>query len=132
MLERVAVIDVSGPEERSDLKVLINPEIVERSGKLTWEEGCLSFPQLYEKIERSARVKVRALNEQGESYEIEAEELLAVALQHEIDHLDGVLFTDHLSQLKRRLSMKRYRKILLNIEKKKEEDAAEAAEVDAP
>lgn len=127
VLKRVAVIDVSAPDDDPDLKVLINPEVIERSGEITWEEGCLSFPKLYEKIDRAHDVVVRAQNEKGETYEIEASELLAVALQHEIDHLDGVLFIDRMSHLKRRRALKKYKKILDGIEKQKEEAEAEAA-----
>ncbi len=112
VLKRVTVIDISKPDEENNLLVLINPQIVERSGKITWEEGCLSFPGLYEKIDRARQVKVRALNVEGEVFEVEGEELLAVAMQHEIDHLDGVLFTDRMSQLKKRRAMKKYKKIL--------------------
>jgi peptide deformylase len=126
VLKRVCVIDVSGPEEQNDLKVLINPEIVSKSGDITWEEGCLSFPQLYEKIDRAHDVVVRALDEEGEEYEIEASELLAVAMQHEIDHLDGVLFIDHMSHLKRRRALKRYRKTLEQLERQKQEQAEPA------
>lgn len=122
VLRRVAVIDITGPEERKDLKVLINPEIIDRSGSITWEEGCLSFPKLYEKIDRAHDVVVRATNEKGEVYEIEASELLAVALQHEIDHLDGVLFTDRMSHLKKRRAMKKYKKILETLDEDSEEE----------
>jgi len=124
VLKRVAVIDVSGPEERSDLKVLINPQIIDRKGAITWEEGCLSFPRLYEKIDRAHDVVIRALNEHGETYEIEASELLAVALQHEIDHLDGVLFIDRMSHLKRRRALKKYKKILEDLENDEESEDA--------
>jgi peptide deformylase len=126
VLKRVCVIDVSGPEDDKDLKVLINPEIVSQTGKITWEEGCLSFPQLYEKIDRAHDVVVRALNEKGEEYEIEGSELLAVAMQHEIDHLDGVLFLDRMSHLKRRRALKKYRKILDQLERKKAQEAESA------
>lgn len=126
--KRVAVIDISKADEPAELRVLINPEIVSRSGDITWEEGCLSFPSLYEKIDRANDVVVRALNEKGEEYEIEASELLAVALQHEIDHLDGVLFIDRMSHLKRRRALKRYKKILEALEKKAEKDEQEVAD----
>jgi peptide deformylase len=117
VLKRVAVIDVSGPDDPPDPKVLINPQIVERSGKITWEEGCLSFPRLYEKVDRASEVVVKALNEKGEEVTYEADELLSVALQHEIDHLDGVLFIDRISRLKRNRALKRYRKILEQLER---------------
>ena len=96
--KRVIVIDVT--EDRSGLTVLINPEILERSGEQVCEEGCLSVPGIYEKVSRAERVKVRALNEKGEPFEFEADGLLAVCVQHEIDHLDGKVFVEYLSQLK--------------------------------
>lgn len=96
--ERVIVIDVS--EDKSGLMALINPEIIERSGEQTCEEGCLSVPGIYDTVTRAERVKVRALNEKGETIEFEADGLLAVCVQHEIDHLDGKVFVEYLSQLK--------------------------------
>ena len=95
---RIVVIDVS--EDKSGLMALINPEILERSGEQVCEEGCLSVPGIYEKVSRAERVKVRALNENGESFEFEADGLLAVCVQHEIDHLDGKVFVEYLSPLK--------------------------------
>lgn len=96
--ERVIVIDVS--EDRSGLLALINPEITARSGEQVCEEGCLSVPGVYDKVARSERVTVRALNEKGETISFEADGLLAVCVQHEIDHLDGKVFVEYLSQLK--------------------------------
>ena len=96
--QRVIVIDVS--EDRSGLMALINPVILERDGEQVHEEGCLSVPGIYEKVTRAERVKVRALNEKGESFEFEADGLLAVCVQHEIDHLDGKVFVEYLSPLK--------------------------------
>ena len=96
--QRFMVIDVS--EDKSGLMALINPEILERSGEQVCEEGCLSVPGIYEKVTRAERVKVRALNEKGESFEFEADGLLAVCVQHEIDHLDGKVFVEYLSPLK--------------------------------
>ncbi|CAI07788.1 peptide deformylase [Aromatoleum aromaticum] len=96
--KRVVVIDVS--EDRSTLRAFINPEILEKSGEQTCEEGCLSVPGVYEKVTRAERVKVRALDERGEPFELEAEGLLAVCIQHEIDHLDGRVFVEYLSPLK--------------------------------
>jgi peptide deformylase len=95
--ERIAVIDVDDKPF-----AIINPEIVEREGSARGEEGCLSIPEVYGEVEREARVVVRALNERGEAVEIEATELLARCLQHEIDHLHGRLFIDYLSTLKKR------------------------------
>lgn len=96
--KRVVVIDVS--EDKSKLLAFVNPEILERSGEQICEEGCLSVPGIYEKVNRSERVKVRALDAKGEPFILEAEGLLAVCVQHEIDHLDGRVFVEHLSQLK--------------------------------
>ena len=96
--KRVVVIDVS--EDKSKLFAFINPEILDRSGEQVCEEGCLSVPGIYEKVTRSEHVKVRALDPQGEPFTLEADGLLAVCIQHEIDHLDGKVFVEHLSQLK--------------------------------
>ncbi len=97
--ERVVVIDVS--EEGNQLRVLINPEIIWRSEEMiVYEEGCLSVPSIYDKVDRHAEVKVRALNEKGEEYEFHADGLLAVCVQHELDHLLGKVFVEHLSPLK--------------------------------
>lgn len=98
--ERVVVIDTS--EERDDPRVLINPEIIQASDEMIiWEEGCLSVPAIYDKVERHAQVRVRALNREGQSYEFDADELLAVCVQHELDHLMGKVFVEYLSPLKR-------------------------------
>jgi peptide deformylase len=96
--KRLVVIDVS--EDKNDLQVFINPEIVSREGECEAEEGCLSVPGIYELVTRAAKVKVRALNLEGEPFELEADELLAVCVQHEIDHLDGKVFVEYLSRLK--------------------------------
>ncbi len=96
--QRVIVIDVS--EDNSALLALINPEIIERDGEQTGEEGCLSVPGIYEKVTRAEHVRVRALNERGERFELDAHGLLAVCIQHEIDHLDGKVFVEYLSSLK--------------------------------
>lgn len=96
--KRVVVIDVS--EDKSKLLAFVNPEILERSGEQICEEGCLSVPGIYEKVSRSERVKVCALDPRGEPFILEAEGLLAVCIQHEIDHIDGKVFVEHLSQLK--------------------------------
>ena len=98
--ERVIVIDTS--EGRDDPIVLINPELVEKSEEMAIsEEGCLSVPEIYDRVERHARVRVRALDRDGETHEVEAEGLLAVAVQHEMDHLLGKVFVEYLSPLKR-------------------------------
>lgn len=96
--KRIAVIDVS--QERDKLQVFINGEIIGREGACDSEEGCLSVPGVRETVPRAERVKVRALNEKGEPFELEAEGLLAVCLQHEFDHLDGKVFVEYLSRLK--------------------------------
>jgi peptide deformylase len=98
------IIDIADAEEPSDLRVFINPEILEAEGDITWQEGCLSFPGVQEDIERSLKVKVRAQDREGKWFELEAEGLLAVAIQHEYDHLQGVLMIDHMGPLKKRLT----------------------------
>lgn len=97
--ERVIVIDIS--ETHDDLRVFINPEIVAQSGRAEGEEGCLSVPGVFDKVERAERVTVRALGRDGKPYELEADGLLAVCIQHEMDHLQGRVFVDYLSNLKR-------------------------------
>ncbi len=112
--ERITVIDVSFKKNPEDKIALINPEIVEMEGKQIEEEGCLSLPDIREKVSRAAWVKVRAQDVTGEFFEVEGEELLARALQHEIDHLDGVLFIDRLSRLKRELVLRKMKKLIKN------------------
>ncbi|HLV22425.1 MAG TPA: peptide deformylase [Polyangiaceae bacterium] len=102
VMKRIFVIDVAGEDEPSDLRVFINCEILELDGVQTWNEGCLSFPGLSEEIKRAERVKVRALGLDGEPFELEADGLMAVAIQHENDHLNGVLMIDKVNALKRR------------------------------
>ena len=96
--QRLIVIDVS--EEKNQPLVLINPEITEKEGEEQMEEGCLSVPGIYEPVTRAEKIRVRALDREGESFELETDGLLAVCIQHEIDHLDGHLFVDYLSKLK--------------------------------
>jgi peptide deformylase len=112
--KRLTVIDISFRKDPKDKIVLINPEVVEEEGKQFEEEGCLSLPDIREKVRRAARVKVRAQNEKGESFEVEGEELLARAFLHEIDHLDGILFIDRISRLKRELALRKIRKMQKN------------------
>lgn len=95
---RVVVIDVS--ETRDQLQVFINPEIVQQAGKQVFEEGCLSVPGIYDEVERAHHVRVKALDRLGQPFEVEADDLLATCLQHEIDHLNGKVFVDYLSRLK--------------------------------
>jgi peptide deformylase len=97
--KRVVIIDIS--EARDDLKVFINPELVSAEGEAEHEEGCLSVPGYYDKVTRAARIVVRAQNERGEPFELGAEGLLAVCIQHEMDHLLGKVFVEYLSPLKR-------------------------------
>jgi peptide deformylase len=97
--KRVVVIDIS--ENRDEPMIFINPEIIAKSGDTEYEEGCLSVPQSYAKVERASAVTVKAQNEKGEWFEVQAEGLLAICLQHELDHLMGKLFIDYLSPLKR-------------------------------
>lgn len=102
--KRLFIVDVAtDDDEPSDLRVFINPEIVELHGETFFDEGCLSFPGAREEIRRAERIKVRAVNRHGEPFELEADGLLAIAIQHENDHLDGKLMIDHLSILRRRL-----------------------------
>src|ERR1700722_1272051 len=112
--KQITVIDTSFKERPEEKLVLINPEVIERSGKQNEEEGCLSLPDIREKVQRAAWVKVRAQDVNGEWFEIEGEELLARAFQHEIDHLDGVLFIDRLSRLKRDLVIRKIKKQIKN------------------
>ena len=109
--QRVVTIDVSREDEARQPMVFVNPEIVWRSDELSvYEEGCLSIPEYYEEVERPARVKVRFTNLAGEPQEIDADGILATCLQHEIDHLEGVLFIDHISKLKRDRVTRRFTK----------------------
>lgn len=106
--KRVLVIDIS--DTRNDPVCLINPEILESSGNEEMEEGCLSVPDVYETVERAERIKVRALDLEGKVIEFETAGLLAICIQHEIDHLDGKLFVDRLSQIKRSRIRKKFEK----------------------
>ncbi|MDV3238500.1 MAG: peptide deformylase [Gammaproteobacteria bacterium] len=105
---RVLVVDVS--EEKNQPLTFINPEILDRQGTEEMEEGCLSVPGFYEKVRRAERVRVRALDRDGKAFELETDGLLAVCIQHEIDHLDGKLFVDYISSLKRQRIRKKLEK----------------------
>jgi peptide deformylase len=108
---RIVTLDLAKKDEPKDPQVFINPELVWTSdGKNTHEEGCLSIPEYYEEVERPAEVKVRYLDLDGKNREVEARGLLATCLQHEIDHLNGVLFIDHISKLKRDRVVKKFTK----------------------
>ena len=112
--KRIAVIDVSFKKNPSDKIALINPEIIHAEGKQVEEEGCLSLPEIREKVSRAEIVKVRAQDVTGNWFEVEGQELLSRALQHEIDHLDGVLFIDRISRLKRELVLRKIKKMQKN------------------
>lgn len=114
---RVLVVDIREPEEEgtgSDtpgaLHVLVNPRIVERDGHIVWEEGCLSVPGVYEDVKRSNHIVVEAFGRDGQPIRIDAKGLLAVCIQHEMDHLEGIMFLDHLSRLKLRMATKTYKR----------------------
>ena len=119
---RLVVVDTDWTEEDAERNplVLVNPEIVEASGKITWTEGCLSVPDFEAEVERADRVRLQAQDLDGKEIEIEAEGLKAVCFQHEIDHLDGVLFIDRISRLKRNRYIER-RKKQLRREREEEE-----------
>jgi peptide deformylase len=109
--KRVITADLAKKDEPRAPQVFINPEILSRSEELsTYEEGCLSIPEIHEDVERPAKVRVRYLDRDGKPHEVDAEGLLATCLQHEIDHLDGVLFIDHISKLKRDRIVKKFSK----------------------
>ena len=112
--KRLTVIDTSGGEKdvEPNKVVLINPEIIFKEGKQTGEEGCLSIPGFREDVRRHKRVKVRAHNVKGEVFEIDGEDLMARAMQHEIDHLNGILFLAHLSPLKREVIKRKIKKLI--------------------
>jgi peptide deformylase len=106
--KQVLVIDIS--DERDDLRVFINPVLLQAEGEAENEEGCLSVPGYYDKVARAERIRVRALNERGETFELDADGLLAVCVQHEMDHLRGKVFVEYLSPLKRTRLAARMRK----------------------
>lgn len=121
---RIFIMDIAKEEEPSDLRVFINPEIVERHGEIAWEEGCLSFPGAREEITRAERIRVRALDRDGKTFELVFEGLAAVAVQHENDHLDGKLMIDHLSLIRRRLLHREMSKIATAKRRDKADDEA--------
>ena len=106
--QRIIIIDIS--DQCNEPICLINPEIIEKSGEIQWEEGCLSVPDYYENVIRANDIKVQALNHHGETFDLEASEMLSVCIQHEIDHLNGILFVDHLSKLKQKRLKKKTEK----------------------
>ena len=109
--KRVTIIDLSQGKDPEQKLVLVNPEIIFREGKQYEEEGCLSFPEIREKVQRASKVKVRAQDLKGKWFEMDGEELLSRAFQHEIDHLDGMLFIFRMSALKRDLVLRKIRKM---------------------
>jgi peptide deformylase len=109
---RLTVVDLSNQKEEDGKIVLINPEVIVREGKQIEEEGCLSLPDIREKVSRAMKVTVRAQDLDAEWFEVDGEELLARAFQHEIDHLDGVLFIERISRLKRDLALRKIRKLI--------------------
>jgi peptide deformylase len=109
-LHRLFIVDVAGEDEPSNLIVFINPEITQKEGEQCGSEGCLSFPGISEEIKRASKITVRALNRKGEPFELTAEGLLAVAIQHENDHLDGVLMIDRMGVLKKRIIQRKMQK----------------------
>jgi len=109
--KRVTVIDLSQGKDPKQKLVLVNPEVIFREGKQYEEEGCLSFPDIREKVSRAAKVRIRAQDETGKWFEMDGEELLSRAFQHEIDHLDGMLFIFRMSTLKRDLNLRKIRKL---------------------
>lgn len=123
---RLVVIDITGPDKREDLRVLVNPKITAAEGKVVSEEGCLSVSGYRSDVARSEKVTVEATDLDGKPLSIEADGLLAVCLQHELDHLDGVLFIDRISRLKRSLYDKKVKK--LQRERAKSLKEAEAAQ----
>jgi peptide deformylase len=109
--KRLATIDLSMGKEPDDKLVFINPEIIFSDGKVYDEEGCLSFPDIREKVVRAAKVRVRAQDQHGKWFEMDGDDLLARCLQHEIDHVDGMLFIFRMSTLKRNLNLRKIRKM---------------------
>ena len=109
--KRITVVDLSMGKDPKQKLVLINPEIILSEGRQYEEEGCLSFPEIREKIVRAAKVRIRAQDSNGKWFEMDGEELLARAFQHEIDHLDGVVFLFRMSALKRSLNLRKIRKM---------------------
>ena len=106
--QRLIVIDVS--DEGNQPLCFINPEIIKKNGEIEYEEGCLSVPNYYENVKRANEIKVSALNELGQPFEIDADEMLSICIQHEMDHLKGILFVDHLSKLKQKRLRKKAEK----------------------
>lgn len=109
IFSRIIVIDVS--DDRSQPLCIINPEIIHREGVQYEAEGCLSFPGVFDKVERAAKIRLKALDKEGKTYELDAEDILSICIQHEMDHLEGILFIDHLSRIKQERARKKLEKI---------------------
>lgn len=109
---RIMVVDLGARGDREELAFCINPEWVSQEGEMYEEEGCLSVPKIYEKVKRPSKVKIRATDREGNLFELEGEEFLSKALCHEMDHLDGVVFVDRLSPLKRDMVKRKIRKMV--------------------
>lgn len=107
--QRIITIDIS--ENKSNKMCLINPTITKKEGQIAWEEGCLSFPGVYAKVKRAEKIEVEYLDENGDKHELKTDGLLAVCIQHEIDHLDGITFYDHLSKIKQSMLNKKLQKL---------------------
>lgn len=122
VLKRVIVLDTTPRQPESTPIAMINPEIISTEGETTYNEGCLSIPGEAEDVDRALKVTVRFLNTEGKTQTLTADGLLAIAVQHEVDHLDGVVFVDHVSALKRDLIRKRMKKL----QAERQEDRAEA------
>jgi peptide deformylase len=125
VLQRVIVIDTSPRQEGQKLLHFVNPEIVRSEGTRVYTEGCLSIPGEAEDVERADKVWVRALGRDGKKFELECDELLAIAVQHEYDHLQGTVFVDHLSSLKRELIRRRMKKLKVEQAEERATDRAE-------
>ena len=108
---RIAVLDINPPVAGKNPIILVNPTIIRREGELTWEEGCLSIPDFRAEVQRNAEVVVRALNLKGEEIELTGRNLLAVVLQHELDHLDGTLLLDRVNRLKKHMYVRKIKKM---------------------
>ena len=128
VLKRCIVIDTSPRQEGQTLVHLVDPQIVKTEGVTTYTEGCLSIPGEAEEVERAAKVWVRALDYHGKPFEMECDGLLAIAVQHEYDHLDGTLFVDHLSSLKREIIRRRMKKLKVERAEERAEAIRTAAE----
>ena len=106
----IFVVDTAEEGQPSQLRAFVNPVITEREGEVCWNEGCLSFPEAHEEITRAAKIRVRAQDREGTWFELDAEALLSVAIQHELEHLEGVLMIDHMGPLKKRIVHRKLQK----------------------